>query len=37
MFVRQVLEIGHLRHVLHYAQPGGSLQALNSYAACKEK
>src|ERR1700740_2388170 len=27
----QVLDVGHLRHVPHYAQPGTSLQALNSY------
>jgi hypothetical protein len=34
--VRQVLEIGHLRHVPHYALPGFSLQLLNSYAAAKK-
>ncbi|WP_211705012.1 hypothetical protein, partial [Paraburkholderia domus] len=28
----QVLDVRHLRHVLNYAQPGSSLQALNSYA-----
>uniref|UniRef100_UPI00296AEEA5 hypothetical protein n=1 Tax=Paraburkholderia terrae TaxID=311230 RepID=UPI00296AEEA5 len=32
----QVLDVGHLRHVPHYAQPGTSLQALNSYAAAKK-
>src|ERR1700743_702252 len=32
----QVLDVGHLRHVPHYAQPGSSLQALNSYAAAKK-
>src|ERR1700760_729865 len=32
----QVLDVVHLRHVPHYAQPGTSLQALNSYAAAKK-
>src|SRR5689334_1281036 len=32
----QLLDVGHLRHAPHYAHPGSSLQALNSYAAAKK-